>query len=172
MPRMGRQSRIRQMVKEAREDRAAKPTATIIHRTSFESRHGMTPQEYYSQVVWTGAKCYCYICGSRKIVAELKYFMSPTDLVAREPAIAAKVFATNDGQLPVWKSKYGPMVKFAVEYTCRLHAKQVEIDAAKLPSHILVDIDRGPEPNKKTVVAVPARPHDRVRTWASSPRRP
>lgn len=143
---------MRQAVREAQVGRSSSKTARVIHRTTFEQRHGMTPQEMHRETAWGGPKCYCYVCGSRAVVIELSYSMPPMDLAVKEPAIAARMYAQYDGQLPVWRSRYGKLVKFAVEYACALHAKQVEIDAAKLPSHILVEIDRGPEPNKRVQV--------------------
>lgn len=116
-------------------------TAKIIHRTKlFGGRE--TAQEVHRKHAWAGGQC--YRCGDRDVRIQLNYHQSPIDLVANEPKIAAQLLAFSDNdQLPVWKSKYGPMVLYWVEYACSTHQRDSEIEAARLPSYILVEIDRG-----------------------------
>lgn len=141
-------------MKEARADRSQKKLATVIERPRIIHRDKLfggreTAMEVHRRLAWNDAPC--YVCGSRETVIELQYSMSPRDLMVREPAIAAVRMADNEGRLPIWRSKYGALVRFAVEHACSKCRKQVEIDAARLPSHILVEIDRGPGEDKPQV---------------------
>lgn len=125
---------------------ASRSGAKLIHRTKlFGGRE--TAEEVHRKYAWTGAKC--YLCRDKNVVIQLSYAMSPIDLVTREPAIAAQLVGTSDNDmLPVWRSKYGPMVWFWVEHACATHQQYAEREAAKLPSYILVEIDRGPGKDK------------------------
>lgn len=111
-----------------------------------------TAQEVHRKVAWAGGKC--YVCGSRDITARFAYHMAPKELIFREPNIASHLIEGNDGQLPIWHSQYGPLVNYWVEYSCRNDQRYVEREAAKLPSYILVEIDRGVGEDK-AVVQVP-----------------
>jgi hypothetical protein len=124
----------------------------VIHTTKlFGGRE--TAEEVHRKHAWAGGRC--YMCGDRVTAIKLSYAMSPVDLVAREPRITAMLLEqSEDGQLPVWLSKYGPMVWFWTEYACSTHQRYVEREAAKLPSYVLVEIDRGPG-RDKTIVQVP-----------------
>lgn len=97
---------------------------------------------------------FCYRCRSKDVRIQLEFHMNPEELLRREPMMAAMIMEEQeDHGLPVWKSKYGPMTPFWKEYACGACQKIVEIQAARLPSHILVQIDRGPDPDK-TIVPV------------------
>lgn len=124
----------------------------IIHRKKlFGGRE--TAQDVHRKLAWAGGRC--YLCCGVDIVAKFEYFQSPKDLMKYEPGIASDIVSRSDnGQLPVWQSKYGPLVRFWSEYACRTHLKYVEIQAARLPSRIHVEIDRGVGEDK-IIVQVP-----------------
>lgn len=141
----------------AHRSRASSPAPTIHRKKLFGGRE--TAQEVHRKIAWHGGTC--YRCGSTAVVVQLSYSQSPLDLSLHEPNLTAQLIAASeDGQLPVWRSTYGPMVIYWVEYACAHHQKETEIDAARLPSYVLVQIDRGVGEDK-VVSAVPReyRPH-------------
>lgn len=121
-----------------------------IRKKLFGGRE--TAQEVHRRVAWAGGKC--YVCGSRDLAIKLSYAMEPFLLATKEPNIAAQLMLLNDGQLPIWRSKYGPLVIYWTEYACKGDQRYVEREAAKLPDYIKVEIDRGVGEDK-AVVQVP-----------------
>lgn len=124
----------------------------IRHRTKlFGGRE--SAQDVHRKHAWAGGRC--YRCNDGNVVIQLSYHQAPLDLVRHEPKITAQLIELSDnGQLPIWTSRYGPMVLYWVEYACPTHQKEVERDAARLPSYVMVEIDRGVGADK-TVVSVP-----------------
>lgn len=134
----------------AHRSRASKPK--IIHTDKlFGGRE--TAMDVHRKLAWNGA--HCYVCGSGETVVRISYGQSPFDLMAHEPGIASQlIMASEDQQLPVWQSKYGPMVWFWAECVCSQCRTYAEREAAKLPSYILVEMDNGPGQDK-VIVQVP-----------------
>lgn len=135
---MGHQSRIRAARK------AAKPE--IIHREKlFGGRE--TAMDVHRQLAWHGGRCNG--CGSGQTVIQIATHMLTKEIIDKHPSIAARIMmAAEDGQIPSWKSKYGPMTMVGVAYACAACRQSLESAAAKGPSYVLVEIDRGPGEDK------------------------
>lgn len=133
-----------------------RPKSPIIH---FKKLFGgfETAFEVHRKHTWPNA--FCTKCCDRDVRIQLSYAMSPSDLSAREPLLAAHLVSVSEnGMLPEFSCKLGRLVWFWTEYACPAHQAQVEREAARLPSHIYVQIDRGPEKDK-TIVGVPELAH-------------
>lgn len=128
----------------------------IIHtKKLFDGKE--TAEEVHRELAW-GKHAKCEICNDKLVTIRISCAMSPKDLVERTPLIAARIMAASDnGQIPSFLSKYGPMTWFSEVFSCATHQAALERSAAHLPSHVLVEIDRGPGKDK-VVSQVP-------RTW-------
>lgn len=138
--------------------------APVIHRSKLFSGK-QTANEVHREHAWAGGRC-C-VCNTGDIVVQLSYFQSPLDLALHEPRIAAMLLATSEnGQMPIWQSKYGPMTPYWTEHACSSCQGQVERAAAHLPSYVFVQIDRGVGADK-AIVAVPRSYRPKARRVAA-----
>lgn len=121
-----------------------------IHRTKLFG--GVkTAEEVYSE---QGFRQPCAIKGcSNRPVIQIRCFMSLHDFVNKAPDMAAAIAATNpDGPfVPTVPMTFGPMVKFSTVTSCRVHQSDAEKTAARAPSWVLIEIDRGPGADKPLV---------------------
>lgn len=120
----------------------------IIHRTKL-FKGAKTAQEVHAQF---GFRTRCLRCNGTPVV-RVKMFMHHDDFVKKAPEWASAIALTNPkGQyVPTVPMTYGPMVKYADVTACMHHQKELELEAAKAPSWVLVEIDRGPGSHKPFV---------------------
>jgi hypothetical protein len=134
---VGHQSRIR---KQRRGE--------VIHRTKLFG--GVkTAHEVNAQLGWRQR---CAKCQGPPVI-KVRMFMLYDEFVKRSPQMAMAIAATNpDGPfIPTMPTTFGPMVKYASVCACSAHQKELEVMAAKAPSYVLVEIDRGPGADKPVV---------------------
>jgi hypothetical protein len=62
-----------------------------------------------------------------------------------EPGVMAMIAAACGGKLPTVPTKFGPIVRIGDAYACKACQKDAEVAAAKLPDHVIVELDRGPK---------------------------
>jgi hypothetical protein len=125
-------------------------------RRSLVSRYGDL-RSAHRAIAWGGKRCAG--CGSDKIAVRIKSLARVEDLMRVAPdflgALAAK---HDDGQVPVIPTCYGAMTMIGDVYACDLCKHAAEVAAAHPPKglklEVLVEVDRGPEPDK-AVVQVP-----------------
>jgi hypothetical protein len=120
----------------------------VIHRSKLFG--GVkTAQEVHAQL---GMRTRCLKCGGPPAI-KVKMFMLHDEFVKRDPMLAASIAKSNPGgpYIPTTKTTFGPMVLFSTATACRIHQKELELVAAKAPSYVLVEIDRGPGADKPIV---------------------
>lgn len=133
---MGHQSRIRQ-------DRKAE----TIHRkklfdgklTAEEVHRGHFPQDAYCK------------CGSTKVAICVRTFWPVEDLIRNRPEAAMALAAQHGGKLPCVDFTMGKHVRVGMAYACDSCKATLERKAASAPSWVVVEIDRGPGPDKPVV---------------------
>lgn len=134
-----------------------KPRGEKIHRTKLFG--GVkTAEEVYAE---HGFRQPCTIkgCGNRPVIM-IRCFMEHTDFVNQAPQMAAAIAATNpDGPfVPTVQMTFGTMVKISTVCACRMHQRDAELAAAKAPSWVFVEIDRGAGADRPVVqVTAPVR---------------
>lgn len=113
----------------------------IIHRQKLFG--GVkTAQEIHAE---HGFRERCLKCGGPPVI-QVRMFMHHDEFVQRSPQLAATIAMTNpNGQyIPCVPTTFGPFVRFSTVTACKAHQKELELTAAKAPSYVLVEIDRGP----------------------------
>lgn len=126
------------------------PKKTIIHRSKLFG--GVTTAEEVHAKTALKGKCAIPGCGNLPVI-QIKCFMTMADFVKQAPTFAAALAASNpDGPfIPTVPMTFGPMVRFSTTNACRSHQKEAEKTAAKAPSWVLIEIDRGPGADKPVV---------------------
>jgi len=122
--------------------------APVIHRSKLFG--GVrTAQEVYAEM---GFRAKCTKCGGPPVI-QVKMFMHHDEFVKRAPLLAIQIAATNPGGpgIPCTPTTFGPFVRYATVTACSVHQKDLERTAAKAPSYVLVEIDRGPGADKPLV---------------------
>lgn len=86
-------------------------------------------------------------------IIQVRMFMLHDEFVRRAPQLAVAIAASNpDGPyIPATPTTFGPMVRFSTVNACSMHARELEREAAKAPSYVLVEIDRGPGAERPVV---------------------
>lgn len=110
----------------------------------------MTPQEAHSK--WgfpVGAKC--AHCGAPPLVS-IRSFAEEAEMLKRDPMLKILQAAEPEKyQAMQLRTKQGMYLRIAVAYACAQCARAAEKAAAKHPSWMFVDVDRGPDPLKIVV---------------------
>lgn len=111
-------------------------------RTKFMDGR-MTPQEAHSK--WgfpVGAKCaYC----SKPPLISIRSFAEESEMLKRDPMLKVLQMVEPEKYLSMrLKTKMGNYLRVAVAYACQECSREAEKAAAKHPSWMFVDIDRGP----------------------------
>lgn len=130
--------------------RDRKPRGEVIHRSKLFG--GLTTAEEVH--AHHGIRLPCGAPGCKNLpVIQIKMMMLMNEFAQRSPQLAAAIAATNpDGPfIPTVPTTFGPMVVFSRVAGCRTHQKDLEKAAAKAPSWVLVEIDRGPGADKPIV---------------------
>jgi hypothetical protein len=131
-----------------RDSRLKRPE--VIHRSKLFG--GMqTAAEVHAK---HGFRDPCAIKGCKNLpVIQIKMFMLHDEFVQRNPQMATMIAMSNPGgkYIPCTPTTFGPMVRFSTVAACRTHQKDAEMAAAKAPSYVLVEIDRGPGADKPIV---------------------
>ena len=120
----------------------------VIHRSKLFG--GVkTAQEVHQQY---GFRAKCSKCGGPPVI-QVKMFMHHDEFVKRDPLLAAEIARSNPAgpYVPTVQTTFGPFVKYATVTACKAHQKELEVEAAKAPSWVLVEIDRGPGSDKASV---------------------
>lgn len=109
----------------------------------------MTAQEVHAK--W-GIKQPCAVCGKMPVIA-IKSLMLHDEFVERSPELAAAIAQSNPTGpfIPTFPTTFGPMVIVSTVAACKQHQRELERAAAKGPSWILIEIDRGPGADKAQV---------------------
>lgn len=135
---MGHQSRIR----------AERKQGEVIHRTKlFGGRH--TAEEVHAKFAM---KQGCHACGKMPVIM-IKSLMLHDEFVKRDPVLASEIARTNQAgpYIPTFPTTFGPMVLISKVTACKQHQRELERAAAKGPSYMLIEIDRGPGADKAQV---------------------
>ena len=127
------------------QSRARRP-ATIHRKQLFGGRE--TAAEVHARLGWRG-RCSAHVagppCGGTPVI-RIMSFMPVTDFRARAPWIAEALIAPR-----VVRMTYGPMVRIGKVLACAHHRQEAERAAARAPSCVLVEIDRGPGAERPVV---------------------
>lgn len=136
------------------ESGVAKKKPEILHIKKFMGGR-VTPEELHRAI---GLRVKCSGCGQPAAI-RIRVLVELAELTKRQPEFVAAVAASNpEGpSVPTVATKYGPMVKVSDTGACALCRKTAEVAAARgAPSWCIVDIDRGPGPDRPQVqVPVP-----------------
>jgi hypothetical protein len=130
--------------------REARAKRTVIHSSKLFGGV-MTAQEVHARWGFRG-KCNAPGCGNLPVI-QVRLFMLHDEFVVKSPQFATMIAMSNpDGPyIPCAPTTFGPMVRFSTVCACRTHQKELELEAAKAPSYVLVEIDRGPGADRPTV---------------------
>jgi hypothetical protein len=123
----------------------------IIHRTRLFG--GVkTAEEIHREY---GFRSRCLKCQGPPTV-QIRMFMEHDEFVQRCPEMAVAIAASNPtgNHIPCVPMTFGKMVKYATVTACRHHQKELELEAAKAPSFVLVEVDYGPGADRP-VIQVP-----------------
>lgn len=97
----------------------------------------------------------CSLCGGPPAI-RLRSIATVADLNAQAPQFLAAIAASRPGQpIPTFPTKHGPAVVVGVAYACDRCRVGAERTAARGPSWIHVEIDRGPGADNP-IVGVPS----------------
>lgn len=124
-----------------------RPRGDVIHRSKLFGGV-LTAQEVHAR--W-GMRGPCGQPGcSHMPVVQVRLFMLHDEFVRRSPQMATMIAMSNpDGPfIPCSPTTFGPMVRFSTVNACRLHQRELEREAAKAPSYVLVEVDHGPGADK------------------------
>lgn len=112
-----------------------------------------TAQEVHAE---HGFRQRCLKCQGPPTV-QVRMFMEHDEFVKRCPEMAVAIATSNPtgNGIPCVPMTFGPMVRYATITACRHHQKELELEAAKAPSFVLVEVDYGPGADKP-VIQVPA----------------
>ncbi len=122
---------------------------TIIHRSKlFKGKR--TAEEVHREF---GMRGRCELCGGPPAIM-VRMMMTIADIKATSKAYwfaicqslveNGQVDPQGNPKVPYIETIYGKMIRFSTVRACRFHQKQLELDAARAPSYVLVEIDRGP----------------------------
>jgi len=130
--------------------RDPKPRGEKIHREKLFGGVA-TAQEVHAKHGFRQA-CTAPKCKNIPVI-QIKMLMLHDEFVQRQPKLAAMIAMTNEAgpYIPAVPTTFGPMVMFSKVTACRVHQKELEKAAAKAPSYVLVEIDRGPGADKPQV---------------------
>lgn len=121
----------------------------VIHRSKLFG--GIkTAMEVHAESAWGR----CTIAGCMHLpVIQIKCFMMLKDFTEKAPDLATAIAMSNpDGPfIPTVPMTFGPMVRFSTVNACKAHQADAERAAAKAPSWVLVEIDRGPGADRPIV---------------------
>lgn len=131
----------------------------IIHRSKLFGGVS-TAEEVHAR---HGFRQPCGIAGCSNLpVIQVRMFMEHGEFVRRAPELAATIAASNPNgpYVPTTPMTFGHMVLFSKVSACRTHQRDLERSAAKAPSWVFVEVDRGPGADKPLVqsAGVPAAP--------------
>lgn len=118
-------------------------TGKIIHRKQFMDGRA-TPQEVHSRYAFPlGAKCVG--CGGPPLTT-IRSFAEEAEMLKRDPRLKILQLADPDkyGSMQL-RTKMGKYLRIAEVYACPQCTPEAERAAARHPSWVFVEIDRGPE---------------------------
>jgi hypothetical protein len=130
--------------------RDRKPRGQIIHRSKLFGGV-VTAAEVHAR---HGFRQPCAIQGCSNLpVIAIKMLMLHDEFVKQSPLLAAEIARTNPSgpYIPCIDTTFGKMVMVSKTCACRTHQADAEKAAAKAPSWVLVEIDRGPGADKPVV---------------------
>lgn len=137
---MGHESRLRKERKRGEVIHRRKLFGGVATAEEVHARHGIRQP--------------CGAPGCRNLPSiQVRMFMLHDEFVARAPDLAAQIAATNPNgpYIPCVPMTFGPMVMYTKVAACRTHQKELELEAAKAPSWVLVEVDYGPGADKPQV---------------------
>lgn len=122
---------------------------TIIHRSKL-FKGLKTAQEVHREF---GMRGRCNICDGPPTIM-VRMMATIPEIKRQSPEYWAVICASaaqngavdkhGNIRVPYIATTYGKMVRFSQVYACRHHQKELELTAARAPSWVLVEIDRGP----------------------------
>jgi len=122
---------------------------TIIHRSKLFGGK-KSAQEIHREF---GMKGRCDLCGGPPVIM-VRMMALVSEIKKRSPEYWATVCASaaqngsvdknGNVRVPTIDTTYGRMIRFSQAIACEHHRKELEITAARAPSWVLVEIDRGP----------------------------
>jgi hypothetical protein len=127
-----------------------KPKPEVIHIKKFADGKE-TPREMHRRIAFAGRKCFG--CGSHKVAIRIKTLAPVDEITKRNPSLVAALIARNPlgPFLQTIKTRHGAMLLVADISACDLCQSEAEKAAARGPSWVIVDIDRGPDDDKPMV---------------------
>ncbi|KKN72063.1 hypothetical protein LCGC14_0414580 [marine sediment metagenome] len=107
-----------------------------------------TAEEYHSEHAFP-PNARCQGCKTRGVTTRIIVYYPVDEVKKRDPAFAAISEVSPQKFLALlMQTKSGPMVRISTVYACKQCTPTIEKAAAKGPSWALVDINRGPGPDK------------------------
>ncbi len=108
----------------------------------------MDAEEYHSKHAFP-PNAQCQGCKTRGVITRIIVYYPLDEVKKRDPAFAAISEIDPERFLKlVMQTKSGPYVRISTIYACKQCTPSAEKAAAKGPSWSLVDINRGPGPDK------------------------
>lgn len=129
--------------------REAKAKAEIRHRKQLFGGRYTAEEVHRSASFPKGAVCGG--CRSSKVAIRARTFVPFADFVKNMPELAMQMAAANGGSIPCVDFKHGRHVRVGDAYACDLCAGALERALARGPSWVVVDIERGPGPERPVV---------------------
>lgn len=103
----------------------------------------LNPMQLHRKYAWAGGRCTA--CQSREPIIRIRSYREEADLIDNDPALAAVLAAANGGPLPQYHTTFGTYVPVSAVFACGGCRAELEKAAAHVPSHWIVEIDRGPD---------------------------
>lgn len=131
----------------------------IVHRSKF-FKGRKTAEEVHREF---GMRMRCAICDGPPVIM-VRMLALIADIKKHSPEYWATICASaaqngriddqGNVKVPYIETTYGKMIRFSSAAACAHHRKELEQTAAKAPSWVLVEIDRGPGADKPMVQVV------------------
>lgn len=129
---------------------------TIIHRSKLFNGQ-KTAQEVHREY---GMRGRCNLCDGPPVIL-VRMMATIAEIKRQSPEYWAAICASaaqngsmdkhGNIRVPYIATTYGKMVRFSQVYACMHHQKELEVTAARAPSWVLVEIDRGPGADRPLV---------------------
>lgn len=125
----------------------------IRHVKRFDNGNS-TPQEYHQKYAF-GPHHRCLTCGGRPVIRAIT--MAPMDEVVKRGLLPGGALLSPEIMkcvVPLKDSagKPDPHIRLGVAFSCKACQPAFERTLAKLPSWMVVDINRGPDPTNRVTV--------------------
>ncbi len=113
---------------------------------------GQTTAEQVHSAALAAKGARCSICGAPPLITYRSMALY-AELEREAPQYLAAIKSSNPNgpYVPTFPTTYGPMVIISAAYACKMCERRADLTAARHPSWVTVEIDRGPGADKPIV---------------------